>query len=311
MIERIQELLRQDTAGDPMTGLKWTRKTTAKVSSELRRIGISACPKTVARLLKDLDFRLRSNEKKISRCSPADRDAQFRYIAGLRETFAAKGLPIISIDTKKKELIGRFKNMGKEWTLVRRPVLDHDFRSDAKGVAIPYGIYLPVPNLGMVFVGTSHDTPEFAVDCVETWWRFDGRDRFPDADQLLILADGGGSNGARCRAWKYFLQHRLCGVHGITVTVAHYPSGASKWNPIEHRLFSEISKNWAGIPLESYETVLNYIKTTKTSTGLRVQSNLVDREYTTGVRITDKQMASLSVKYSSTLPQWNYTVQPA
>ena len=189
--------------------------------------------------------------------------------------------------------------------------MDHDFRSDAKGIAIPYGIYLPVPNTAMVFVGTSHDTPEFAVDCVEAWWRLDGRARFPGADRLLILADGGGSNGARCRAWKYFLQHRLSSVHRVAVTVAHYPSGASKWNPIEHRLFSEITKNWAAIPLESYEAVLNYIATTKTSTGLRVQSTLVNKAYKTGVRISDKQMAGLSVKYASTLPQWNYTVQPA
>jgi hypothetical protein len=293
-----------------MSGLKWTRKTTAKVADELRRSGISASPGTVARLLKALDFRLRSNEKKIARCSPADRDAQFRKIAALRQSFAADRLPIISIDTKKKEPVGCFKNTGREWALERRPVLDHDFRSDAKGIAIPYGIYLPIPNIGMVFVGTSHDTPEFAVDCVEAWWRLDGRTRFHGVHRLLILADGGGSNGARCRAWKYFLQHRLCSVHGLAVTVAHYPSGASKWNPIEHRLFSEISKNWAGIPLESYETVLNYIRTTETSTGLRVQSALIDRPYNTGVKITDNQMASLSLRYPRTLRQWNYTIRP-
>lgn len=293
-----------------MSGLKWTRKTTAKIAAELRRTGNSVSPNTVARLLKTLDFRLRSNEKKIARCAPAERDAQFRKIAALRTRFAAAGLPIISIDTKKKEPVGCFKNTGREWALERRPVLDHDFRSDAKGIAIPYGIYLPIPNLGMVFVGTSHDTPEFAVDCVEAWWRLDGRARFHDAPRLLILADGGGSNGARCRAWKYFLQHRLCSVHGLTVTVAHYPSGASKWNPIEHRLFSEISKNWAGIPLESYETVLNYIRTTQTSTGLRVQSALIDRPYHTGIKIPDNQMASLSLRYPRTLPQWNYTIRP-
>ena len=294
-----------------MTGLKWTRKTTAKVAGELRRSAISVSPNTVARLLKDLDYRLRSNEKKIARCSPADRDTQFGKIAALRKRFAADGLPIISIDTKKKEPVGCFKNTGREWTLARRPVLDHDFRSDAEGMAIPYGIYLPIPNVGMVFVGTSHDTPQFAVDCVEAWWRLDGCARFPGAKRLLILADGGGSNGARCRAWKYFLQHQVSNVHGMTVTVAHYPSGASKWNPIEHRLFSEISKNWAGIPLESYETVLNYIATTTTATGLRVQSTLIEREYNTGVKITDQQMRGLSLRYSATLPQWNYTIRPA
>ena len=293
-----------------MTGLKWTRKTTAKIAGDLQRSAISVSPNTVARLLKALDFRLRSNEKRISRCSLADRDAQFQKIAALRKRFAAADLPIISIDTKKKEMVGCFKNTGREWALERRPVLDHDFRSDADGIAIPYGIYLPIPNIGMVFVGTSHDTPEFAVDCVEAWWRTDGCTRFHGARRLLILADGGGSNGARCRAWKYSLQHRLCSVHGIAVTVAHYPSGASKWNPIEHRLFSEISKNWAGVPLESLETVLNYIRTTKTSTGLRVHSALIDRMYTTGVKITDNQMASLALRYSPTLPQWTYTIRP-
>lgn len=293
-----------------MTGLKWTRKTTAKIACELQRFGISVSPRTVARLLKQLKFRLRSNEKKLSRCSPADLDAQFRNIAALRKRFAASGLPIASIDTKKKEQVGCFKNNGKQWALEPRPVLDHDFRSDAKGIAIPYGIFLPVPNVGMVFVGTSHDTPEFAVDCLEAWWRIDGRKRFAGAKHLLILADGGGSNGARCRAWKYFLQHRLCNVHTLTVTVAHYLSGASKWNPIEHRLFSEISKNWAGVPLETYETVLNFIKTTKTSSGLRVQSTLVERTYNTGVRITDQEMAGLAIKHARTLPKWNYTIRP-
>ena len=192
----------------------------------------------------------------------------------------------------------------------RRRVLDHDFPSDAKGVAIPYGIYLPLANVGMVYVGTSHDTPEFAVDCLVAWWEMDGQRRFPATDHILILADGGGSNGSRCRAWKYFLQHRLCDVHRLTVTVAHYPTGASKWNPIEHRLFSEISKNWRGVPLESYETILNFIGTTTTATGLRVQSTLVNRTYNTGIRITNKQMASLSIEYDPSLPRWNYTIRP-
>lgn len=293
-----------------MSGLKWTRKTTAKIAGELGLAGFPVSPNTVARLLKQLDFRLRANEKKISRCSPADRDAQFQRIAGLRQSFAAEGRPIASIDTKKKEQVALFKNAGKEWALERRPVMDHDFPSDAKGVAIPYGIYLPVPNVGTVFVGTSHDTPEFAVGCLEAWWRQDGRELFPSTDHLLILADGGGSNASRSRAWKYFLQEQLCDQHRLTVTVAHYPSGASKWNPIEHRLFSEISKNWAGVPLESYETILNYISTTATTTGLRVQSTLVDKVYETGIKISDKQMASLAIEYFSPLPRWNYTIKP-
>jgi hypothetical protein len=290
--------------------LKWTRKTTEKIAAELRLVGISVSPNTVGRLLGQLGYRLRTNQKKIARCRPVDRDAQFQRIAVLRQSFTSKGLPILSIDTKKKEQVALFKNAGKEWALEGRAVMDHDFPSDAKGVAIPYGIYLPIPNVGTVMVGTSHDTPEFAVDCIEAWWRLDGRDRFPSADHLLLLADSGGSNGYRCRAWKYFLQHRLCDLHHLTVTMAHYPGGASKWNPIEHRLFSEISKNWAGIPLESYETILNFICTTTTKTGLRVQSTLVNKEYATGIKITAKQMASLSIEYAATLPHWNYTIRP-
>jgi hypothetical protein len=290
--------------------LKWTRKTTEKIADELRLVGISVSPNTVGRLLEQLGYRLRTHQKTIARASPPDRDAQFQRIAEMRQRFSAKGLPIVSIDTKKKEQVALFKNAGKAWALERRAVLDHDFPSDAKGVAIPYGIYLPIPNVGTVFVGTSHDTPEFAVDCIEAWWRLDGRDRFPSLDHLLILADAGGSNGHRCRAWKYFLQHRLCDSHRLTVSVAHYPSGASKWNPIEHRLFSEVSKNWAGVPLESYETILNFIRTTTTKTGLRVQSTLVKREYETGIKITVKQMASLSIEYSPSLPRWNYTIRP-
>lgn len=303
-------MLKHETAGDPISGLKWTRKTTEKIAVELRAMDIEVSPKTVARLLELLGYRLRTNKKTIACCSPADRDAQFQRISELRQNFAAKGLPILSIDTKKKEQVALFKNAGKEWALEPRPVLDHDFPSDANGIAIPYGIYLPMANVGTVFVGTSHDTPEFAVDCIETWWRSEGREQFPSADHLLLLADSGGSNGAKCRAWKYFLQQHLCDRHRLTVTVAHYPSGASKWNPIEHRLFSQISKNWAGIPLETYETILNFISTTATKTGLRVQSTLVDKTYDTGVKITDKQMASLSIQYEPPLHRWNYTIRP-
>jgi hypothetical protein len=294
-----------------MTGLKWTRKTTAKIAAELRADGLSVSPNTVGRLLSLLQFRLRANEKKITRSRPVDRDAQFQKINALRESFAAQGLPIISIDTKKKELVGLFKNAGRQWALEPRPVLDHDFRSDAEGIAVPYGIYLPVPNLGMVFVGTSHDTPEFAAECVEAWWRLDGRVRYPAAGQLLILADSGGSNGYQPRAWKYFLKHRICNAHNLKITVAHYPSGASKWNPIEHRLFSEISKNWAAQPLDSWETILKFIRTTSTTTGLRVQSSLVEKQYATGVRITPAQMRDLAIEADSVLPKWNYTLRPS
>ncbi|MGC1952983.1 MAG: ISAzo13 family transposase, partial [Gammaproteobacteria bacterium] len=194
-----------------------------------------------------------------------------------------------------------------------QPVLvnDHDFRSDAIGIAVPYGIYDLNANQGTVFVGTSSDTPGFAVDCAEHWWRTEGRQRYPDDTHLGILADGGGSNSATSRAWKYGLQTKLCNRHGLTVTVAHYPPGASKWNPIEHRLFSEISKNWAGRPLDSYETILNYLRTTATSTGLRVQAHLVAQSYQKGVKITDAQMRELAIAKHEDLPKWNYTLSPA
>jgi len=224
--------MEQDTAGDPMTGLKWTRRTTEKIANELRSCGIDVCANTVAKLLKGLQFRLRVNHKKLAGRSQPDRDAQFAYIAAQREAFARQGLPIISIDSKKRELVGNFKNHGATWS--RRPTLvnDHDFRSDADGIALPYGVYDLTANHGSVFVGTSHDTPAFAVDNLVRWWNYRGRHHYKDATDLLVLADGGGSNGARTRAWKHTLQERLCDRHGITVTVCHYPTGASKWNPI-------------------------------------------------------------------------------
>ena len=299
-----------DTAGDPMTGLKWTRRTTAKIAAALASMGIEVSDRTVAKLLKKMGFSLRVNHKKLSGASPEKRDAQFTCIAELRESFAAQGLPIISVDSKKRELVGRFKNQGKSWE--RQPVLvnDHDFPSDASGVAIPYGVYDLHANLGTVFVGTTRDTPRFAVDCVEKWWRTEGRHRYPGAQQLAILADGGGSNAANSRIFKYGLQTRLCNHHGINITVAHYPTGASKWNPIEHRLFSEISKNWAGRPLDSYNTILSYLRTTSTKTGLKVRAHLVRKPYKKGVKITNSQMKQLNIARDESLPKWNYELQP-
>jgi len=300
-----------DTAGDPMTGCKWTRRTTAKIAAELGSLGIGVSDRTVARLLKQFGFRLRVNHKKLSGASAQHRDAQFTHIAEVREHFATCELPLISIDTKKRELVGCFKNVGAAWG--RQPVLvnDHDFRSDAIGIAIPYGIYDLLANRGTVFVGTTYDTPEFAVECVTKWWRTEGQQRHPHARHLAILADGGGSNSARSRAWKYGLQTRLCNRYGIAVTVAHYPPGTSKWNPIEHRLFSEITKNWAACPLDSYDTILSRIRTTTTSTGLRVLAHLVQTSYRKGVTITDHQMRELAITKDAALPKWNYTLRPA
>jgi hypothetical protein len=311
VIARIEELMRHETAGDPMSGLKWTRRTTVKIASELSSLDIEVSARTVARLLKTMDFSLRVNHKKLAGNSNPDRDAQFTRIAELREYCAAASLPVISVDTKKKELVGTFKNAGAKWD--REPVLvnDHDFRSEAEGIAVPYGIYDLQANRGTLLVGTSYDTPEFAVDCLEKWWRSEGRQRYPDAGHLAILADGGGSNGASCRAWKMGLQRRLCDQHALTVTVAHYPPGASKWNPIEHRFFSELSKNWAGRPLDSHETILKYARTTTTSTGLRVRAQLVRRPYEKGIRITDLQMRELAITKDKDLPKWNYTIVPS
>jgi hypothetical protein len=289
VIARIQELMTHDTAGDPMTGLKWTRRTTDKIAAALASMGIEVSDRTVAKLLKKMGFSLRVNHKKLSGASPEDRDAQFMRIAELRERFAAQGLPIISIDSKKRELVGRFKNQGKSWERKPVEVNDHDFPSDASGVAIPYGVYDLHANLGTVFVGTTKDTPSFVVDCVEKWWRTEGRHRYPGAQQLAILADGGGSNASNSRVLKYGLQTRLCNHHGVNITVAHYPTGASKWNPIEHRLFSEISN---------------------TKTGLKVRAHLVRKPYEKGVKVTNSQMNQLNITRDESLPKWNYELQP-
>lgn len=300
-----------DTAGDPMTGLKWTRRTTARIANELGTLGVNVSPRTVASLLKTMGFSLRVNHKKLKHTEPKNRDAQFKKITALRKRFSQDDLPIISVDTKKKELVGNFKNPGCAWKSEAVLVRDHDFRSEARGMAIPYGVYDLRANRGTLFVGTTHDTPEFAADCVAKWWKSEGLKRYPAARQLAILADGGGSNGPTCRAWKYALQDQLCNRHGVTVTVAHYPSGASKWNPIEHRLFSEISKNWAGRPLDSYETILNYISTTSTTTGLKVRARLIRKAYDTGIKISDAAMRELSLTSDATIPKWNYTLTPA
>lgn len=302
--------MKHDTAGDPMTGLKWTHRTTTKIALELRGLGIQVSANTVAKLLGGLGFSLRVNHKKKSNGSHPQRDEQFSCIKELREYCVAKGIPLVSVDTKKRELVGLFKNSGRAWNREDVAVNDHDFRSDALGIAIPYGIYDLQANHGMVFVGTSYDTPEFAVESIEKWWRFQGQKRYPHAGELVILADCGGSNGYRTRAWKYFLQHKLSNRHGLIVTVAHYPSGTSKWNPIEHRLFSEVSKNWAGRPLDSYETILKHLRTTSTTTGLRVTARLVRKQYKKGVKITDAQMRELGLAKAEFLPQWNYSLSP-
>ena len=299
------------TAGDPITGLKWTRKTTLKVAEELRKLDIQVSARTVARLLDALKYRLRVNHKKLSRGTAwtrGQRNQQFQYIEAMRRSFAERGLPVISVDTKKKELVGCFRNAGAVWVKIATPVNDHDFRSDASYITSPYGVFDPVANRGHVFVGISHDTPAFATDCVSRWWNTDGRSKYPKADKLLILADSGGSNGSRCRAWKHGLMTKLCIPHGLQVTVCHYPSGASKWNPIEHRLFSQISRNWAGEPLITLEKMLKFIRTTKTETGLRVRATLMRGNYPKGLKPTAADMKKLPIQPHEVLPDWNYTI---
>jgi len=305
-----------ETGGDPMRPLKWCRTTPAKIAAALGQAGIQVSPSTVRRLLKKLlGYSLRVNHKKVESGirkppNPQDRDRQFDYIGEQRESFARQGYPIISVDTKKKDLIGNFKNGGCAWKKKAIPVYDHDFPSDAVGRMVPFGIYDPQANRGFVHVGTSAETPAFAVDAIERWWVEEGDRRYPHAADLLILADCGGANGYRSRAWKYRLQKQLCDRHGLTVTVCHYPPGASKWNPIEHRLFSEISKRWAGEPLVSFRKALHYMRTTTTSSGLRVKARLVRKKYATGEKIPQADMDALTVCEHETLPAWNYTLFP-
>ena len=296
MIAAIEAAVQHDVAGDPITGIRWTRRTTEKIATELATLDIQVCPRTVARILKDLDYRLRVNHKRVAAGSGPDRDQQFQYIAEQRMKFAQRGLPIVSIDTKKRELVGNFKNPGTVWGQTPQAVNDHDFRSQADAIAIPYGVYDLCANRGFVVLGTSHDTPDFAADNLVRWWHSDGLERYRYASELLLLADSGGSNAPRIRCFKYALQTRLVDPYQLTATVCHYPSGASKWNPIDHRLFSEISKNWAGHPLRSYQTILNHIRSTTTDTGLCVTAQLVHQEYPKGLKISDAQFASIALE---------------
>jgi hypothetical protein len=303
--------MQHDTAGDPITGVKWSRRTTRKIAGQLATLGIAVSKNTVGRLLKKMDYKLRLNRKQIASTQSPTRNQQFVYIGEQRQRFASQSLPILSVDSKKKELIGAFKNPGAKWDRQPHLVNDHDFRSDADALATPRGIYDTQANRGSVFVGLSHDTPAFAVDTLAQWWLHEGRLRYPEAHEMLILADGGGSNGSRCRAWKKALQDRICNPFGLAVTVSHYPPGTSKWNPIEHRLFSEISKNWAGQPLIDLETMLNFIRTTKTQSGLTVTAYLLPENYDTGIKISDAEMRQLNLVQHDTLGIWNYTLHPA
>lgn len=309
-MKRLAELLEDETAGDPC-GKRgfWTRKRLRQIAKELAKLDIAVSPNTVRRLLKGLKYGLHANSKSVS-VKHKDRNEQFLYIANQKKDFLEEGLPVISVDSKKKEMVGDFENSGRVWSQMAVPVNDHDFRSQAKGMAIPHGIYDLTINSGSVFVGTSHDTPQFAAQNIARWWVHSGRSLYDGADQLLVLADSGGSNGARVRAWKWALQQYVADRFNLAVTVCHYPTGASKWNPIEHRLFSEISKHWAGHPLDSYSTILRLIGETTTETGLWVKSYLITKFYETGQKPSAQQMKQLCLQRHAILPDWNYTIFP-
>ena len=305
-----------ETAGDPISGCKWTRKTTGKIAQQLKRGGILVSAKTVGRLLKQMKFSLQMNLKSLESGlrnppDPRRRDQQFRYIRTQIRNYIAQGLPVICVDTKSRELIGLFHQSGRRWSQEPIKVFDHDFPSDSKGIAMPYGIYDLSRNEGFVCVGTSRDTSQFAVDSIRTWWLKAGSSHYPDADRLLILADCGGSNGYRTRLWKHQLQVALCNRFNLEVKVCHYPPGSSKWNPIEHRMFSFISKNWAGQPLLDYETVLKFIRTTKTTAGLKMRAFLNKTQYLKGIRISDRQIKDIALKRYTLRPNWNYSICPS
>jgi hypothetical protein len=307
LLKALETLMGETSAGDPMSLLKWTTKSTRVLAEELDRLGHAASHMTVYRLLQELDYSLRGNSKSLEGKQHPNRDAQFRYInREVKRCLRAK-IPVISVDTKKKEKVGLFDKKGKRWRRQTPAVNTYDFPSLAEGQAIPYGVYDMAHNEGMVNVGMSHDTAEFAVESIERWWRMLGRGWFPRAQRLLITADGGGSNGSRNRLWKYSIQ-QFADRHGLDVTVCHYPPGTSKWNKVEHRLFSFISISWRGEPLTTYETVIDFITSTSTKGGLQVKAQLDHYEYETRKKITDEQMETLRLRPHKTHPKWNYTI---
>ena len=303
-------MVNEEVAGKPTGGPRWIRRSLGSLRTALAEQGFELGQETIRRLLKKHKIRPKANRKRLIANEHPDRDRQFHYIQEQRASFKALGWPVISVDTKSKELIGPFKNAGRTWSAQARDVYMHDFPSDASARAVPYGIYDVARNTGYLRVGQSADTPEFAVDAIVAWWRDVGQRHYNEAPEILILADCGGSNGYRSRNWKRQLQVALADAFGLSVTVCHYPRGASKWNPIEHRLFSEITKTWAGVPLDSFEVLLAGIEETTTETGLSVEAHLVERVYATGIRVSDEEMALLAVESHATCPQWNYTIRP-
>jgi len=311
LLPDLERLVEPDTRGDPMRLLRWTSKSLRHLAQALKARGHSVCPHVVADCLRKLGYSLQANRKTREGSHHMDRDAQFHYINDQAVIFLTAGDPVISVDTKKKELVGDFKNQGREWRPKGRPeaVQVHDFIDPKLGRAVPYGVYDLADNKGWVSVGTDHDTASFAVHAIKRWWRTMGRARYPKATRLLITADGGGSNGYRVRLWKIELQ-TLADSLRIPITVCHLPPGTSKWNKIEHRLFSFITLNWRGKPLRSFKTIVQLIAATTTNTGLRVRAELDEHKYPKGVKISAARLAAINLRCHEFHGEWNYTIAP-
>ena len=307
----LEVLIEPYVRGDPMSPLRWTCKSTKRLSMELTKQGHKVSPRTVARLLKEMDYRLQSNRKCFEGTQHTDRNGQFEYINRTVQEFQDRSSPVISVDTKKKELVGSYKNGGKEWHRKGQSpqVNAYDFPDKDLGKAIPYGVYDTTLNEGWVSVGTDHDTAEFAVQTIWNWWAKMGESHYPNTQELLILADGGGSNGVRNRLWKCQLQ-KMSSEENLKIMVCHFPPGTSKWNKIEHRMFSCISQNWRGRPLTSHEVIVQLIAATSTDAGLKIKAEIDSNPYQTGMKISDKQMASLNIKRADFHGEWNYMFLP-
>jgi hypothetical protein len=300
------------TRGDPESPLRWTCKSTTQLAEALKRLGHPASPRTVGRLLNADGYSLQSNRKTKEGEQHPDRNAQFEHINQTVKQFQHRGQPVISVDTKKKELVGRFKNGGREWQPRGAPeeVQVHDFIDPQLGKAIPYGVYDVSENQGWVSVGIDHDTARFAAEAIRRWWQKMGAKRYRNTKELLITADGGGSNGSRNRLWKVAL-HELAVKLGIAVHVSHFPPGTSKWNKIEHRMFCHITQNWRGRPLVTHEVVIQLIANTTTKAGLKIQAALDQGTYPTGIKVSDQELAAVNLKPSLFHGDWNYTLFPS
>lgn len=313
LLEDLDRLVDPATRGDPESPLRWTCKSVRKLAEELQQEGHAVSYQTVAELLHEMDYSLQANQKTLEGSRHADRDRQFEYINRKAQRYLKQGEPVISVDTKKKEWVGDFKNAGREGHPKGQPepVRVHDFeiREPGKGKVAPYGVYDLGRNVGWVSVGVDHDTAAFAVESIRRWWRWMGRPSYPKARRLLITADSGGSNGARVRLWKWELQ-KLADETGLQISVCHFPPGTNKWNKIEHRLFSFISPNWRGKPLISHEVIINLIAATTTATGLAVKSNLDSNVYPSGLKVSDQQMAELQLRRDRFHGDWNYRLLP-